>query len=139
MGFLRVGTRVFVGMRQRTGICGIIGMLGLVSSTLSPANALYLSTQLTQVDDAVIVDFNIASGSLVEALQRVSEQADRPIGTRMNLTHIRTTGVVGRLSVSEALARLLEGSGFEAVEREGGFVIAPVSVTIPHLVYPVDS
>lgn len=57
---------------------------------------------------------DIAAKSLPEAVAEISREAAVSIGTEGVLPHIRTRAIHGRMSVGEALARLLAGSGFSA-------------------------
>lgn len=57
---------------------------------------------------------DIAAGSLTEALSELSRKAGVSIGTEGALPHLKVRALHGRMSVAEALARLLSGSGLVA-------------------------
>ncbi len=57
---------------------------------------------------------HIGASTLPQALAELSRQAAVSIGTEGSLPDRRTPAIKGRLSVGEALARLLEGSGYVA-------------------------
>lgn len=58
--------------------------------------------------------FDIAASRLPEAIAELSREAGVSIGAEGGLPPLRTPALHGRMSVSEALARLLAGSGYVA-------------------------
>ena len=60
-------------------------------------------------------DIHIAPGTLTRALQALSKQTGIAVGgTEPALSRLRTEGVDGRMTVPEALHRLLNGTGYRA-------------------------
>lgn len=70
--------------------------------------------------------FNIPAQPLSSALLEFSRQADVPVtGATANLAGRMAPAVVGTFTPTEALARLLAGSGIQSTPRgDGGFVLA---------------
>lgn len=57
---------------------------------------------------------DIAAASLPEAVAELSREVNVSIGAEGSLPRLRTPAVKGRMSIAEALARLLAGSGYTA-------------------------
>ncbi len=73
---------------------------------------------------AIAQNFNIPSGSLETALDAYSEQAGVPIMVpNTAVRDIQSKGLKGEMSASEALTRILKGTGFSA-NRDASGVIA---------------
>ncbi len=114
----------------RLALAGILGT-GAGLATLMPAAAFAQEQQ----------QFDIAAGSLGEALSRFAAQAGVSLSTDAGLTRgLRSPGLKGHHSVAEGFARLLRGSGLEAVQQgngtftlqrvpEGSATLAPVKVS----------
>ncbi len=64
---------------------------------------------------APVVSLDIAPGPLMAAMDKFSASTGISIGFKANVTQLKTRGVKGRLSPEEALARLLEGTGLQAL------------------------
>lgn len=83
---------------------------------------------------------NIASGTLRRAVEELSREAHVSIGTEGSLPATRTPAVRGRMTVDQALARLLAGTGYAArrvgqtawrIERAVRSKPAPAAVARP--------
>jgi iron complex outermembrane receptor protein len=79
-----------------------------------------------------IRSYSIPAGPLNPSLNRFMEESGTFLAGSAQLTEgKRTAGLQGRYTVREGLAALLKGSGLEAVERDGNFVLqvsaAPVT------------
>lgn len=85
--------------------------LALVGALLAPAAAVQAQAPRAQSENAV--EFAIAPQPLSTALVAFGQQAKLQVLTAgAKLEGQRTTGVNGRMSPSQALARLLQGTGF---------------------------
>ena len=86
-------------------------------------------------------DIHIAPGTLTRALQALSKQTGIAVGgTEPALSRLRTTGVDGRMTVADALRRLLNGTGYQAqrvsanvyrIERQPARAAAPATTANP--------
>ncbi|MBD3775111.1 MAG: TonB-dependent receptor, partial [Rhodobacteraceae bacterium] len=59
-------------------------------------------------------DIDLAATTLPEAVAELSREAQVSIGSEGRLPRLRTPRLHGRMSVGDALARLLHGSGYVA-------------------------
>ncbi|WP_158219424.1 MULTISPECIES: TonB-dependent siderophore receptor [unclassified Achromobacter] len=91
-------------------------MAGAASLPLATASA-----QPAPSATAVRHDFDIPQGSLDQALSRFGRQAGTAISVNAALTAgLRSPGVRGSYSAADALARLLAGTGLQAVQDGAG-------------------
>ena len=82
-------------------------MLAIASSILpTEAFAQQARSERQQID--------ISAGTLPRAVAELAREAHVSIGTEGSLPNTRTRALRGRITVSEALARLLRGSGWVA-------------------------
>ena len=85
----------------------------LAASAMLPTAALMPAT--AQAQSETRHDIHIAPGTLTRALQALSKQTGIAVGgTEPALSRLRTEGVDGRMTVPEALHRLLNGTGYRA-------------------------
>ena len=90
----------------------------------------FLSVALSGAD-APRVSFDLPAGDAVQTLRQFAQQAKREILFPVqSVSGVRTNAVSGELTVSEALARLLDGTELSAVEdpKSGAIVIKRISV-----------
>ena len=74
--------------------------------------------------DKAPVDFNILSQPLAAALHNLAIQANCQIFFEDSVVSgLSSSAVVGRMSVNEALARLLSGSALEFAQDDGGVIV----------------
>nr|WP_313515917.1 TonB-dependent siderophore receptor [Pseudomonas sp.] len=87
-----------------------------------------VQAQTTQ-DAAGERQYAIAAGSLSAALNQFSSQAGIYLAGHNDLTAGKSSrGLNGRYSIPEALARLLENSGIQALpQASGGYVLQPIA------------
>jgi iron complex outermembrane receptor protein len=96
-----------------------IPFTALLLATTAVLPLLVAAPAMSQV--AAGTTFNIPAGDLGSVLAQIGRTASQPISFPADLTRGRTAGpVVGRMSVREALARALAGSGLVAVPGAGG-------------------
>ncbi|GLO56776.1 ferric siderophore receptor [Pseudomonas putida] len=98
--------------------------------SLCAAAPLMLPATLAHAEQAINAEtaFNIAPGSLTSALNQFSSQAGIYLAGSNALAAGKTSqGLQGRYSVTQGLARLLQGSGLQAVPQgSSGYVLQPV-------------
>jgi iron complex outermembrane receptor protein len=72
--------------------------------------------------------YAIAPGALGPALNLFAQQAHVALlFDARSVAGLSTAGLQGEFAVNQGFARLLQGSGFQAVQGANGFVLAPVS------------
>lgn len=126
------------GVLPRTRLCVALSLALPLVVAVWPA----ASVQAQAAPAARTVSFNVPAGPLGAALGAFGMQAGVMVASDPALTQgARTDGVSGAYSVDAALARLLAGTGLQAVARsEGGYrlrqagtgqaqTLAPVTVT----------
>ncbi|MEH3118193.1 MAG: TonB-dependent receptor [Methylorubrum populi] len=108
----------------------IIPLAALLMATTAVLPLLAASPALSQV--AAGTAFNIPAGDLGSVLAQIGRAASQPISFPADLTRGRSAGpIVGRMSVQEALARALAGSGLVAVPGAGGALTIRGGATVP--------
>ena len=108
----------------------IIPLAALLMASTAVLPLLANSPALSQV--ATGTTFNIPAGDLGSVLAQIGRAASQPISFPADLTRGRSAGpIVGRMSVQEALARALAGSGLVAVQGAGGALTIRGGATIP--------
>lgn len=70
----------------------------------------------TAAAPARVFHLDIPAGTLDETLTRLADQTGISVGMRGNLPHVATQAVAGEYTVPAALATLLNGTGFEALQ-----------------------
>lgn len=105
-------------------------LTALARALAAPATAAAFATVATlaaplpvmaQAASAGARDYQVAAGSLEDALSRFGRSAGITLSFTPELTQgLRSTGLRGRHTVDEGLARLLAGSGLEAVRQPNG-------------------
>lgn len=108
------------------------GQAALIATALLTLSTEPLRAQVPA--EPKIVTFNIAPGSLIDALMAFQDQAGvPPTGVGVEVMGKQTAGVSGNLPPREALERLLSGTGLTFLERDdGGFSIELLSsVRVP--------
>ncbi|WP_238340737.1 STN domain-containing protein [Pseudomonas kairouanensis] len=107
--------------RLPAALCLAIGAMlfthGATASTPSPAHAGHIQT----------FEFDLAAGPLDHMLLSISRQSGLSISFQQDLVQgLNSTAVRGRLSIEQALQQALRGSGLEALQSEGGWVLQRV-------------
>ncbi|WP_267427483.1 TonB-dependent receptor [Methylobacterium sp. GC_Met_2] len=105
-------------------------MLAILLSTAASALLLPLATPAYAQSQ---IDFNIPAGDLGSALAQIGRASGQAISFPADLTRGRTTGpIVGPMSVGEAVARALAGTGLTAVaSSHGGLIIRRTQAAAP--------
>ena len=103
----------------------------LFSTALGVAVLPSVSVAADTVNSEVGQRFNIAAGSLGEALNQFARQAGITLSMTPQQTQGRQSpGVQGEYSTDQALSHLLGGSGLEAVSQDGSsYVLRPTAET----------
>lgn len=89
--------------------------------------------------EAQPVAINLPAGRLRDALDALSRQAGISIATQGSLPMLRTPSVRGRMEASEALSRLLAGSGWQARQVAPGAWKLVRAKALPRAPAPVPS
>lgn len=97
--------------------------------SLCAAAPLMLPANLAQAEQPAETRFDIAPGSLASALNQFSSQAGIYLAGSNELAAGKLSqGLQGRYSVAQGLARLLQGSGLQAVAQgNAGYVLQPLA------------
>ena len=92
----------------------------------APLAAIALTSGVAEARDTAEPQIDIPAATLPEAIAELSRETGVSIGTEGRLPRLRTPAVHGRMSVGEALERLLAGTGY-AARRAGptAWQIAP--------------
>ncbi|WP_246856505.1 TonB-dependent receptor [Acetobacter vaccinii] len=107
-------------------------MLTSLTSGTAVAQTVMTSPKVAPVQEHGSINFNIPAGSLSSVLTAFSIQAHTPLGSQAPmLAGKSSSGLQGRFTSSDALSRLLQGSGLTyRVTTDHAFQIIPVSNTI---------
>ena len=101
------------------GAAQVIPLAALLITSTAALPLLVASPALSQA--AAATSFNLPAGDLGGVLAQIGRAAAQPISFPADLTRGRSAGpIVGRMSVQEALARALAGSGLVAVPGAAG-------------------
>ncbi|SUD77327.1 putative ferrioxamine receptor [Pseudomonas putida] len=97
--------------------------------SLCAAAPLMLPANLAHAEQPAETRFDIAPGSLASALNQFSSQAGIYLASSNELAAGKLSqGLQGRYSVAQGLARLLQGSGLQAVAQgNAGYVLQPLA------------
>lgn len=106
---------------------------GPLSAALLAAGII-LASPLALAAENRVTDYRIAGGSLEEALQDIAARSGEPVSFDPKLVaRLKANAFNGRASTSEALARVLAGSGLEAAPGEKGFVVRRADANVTAL------
>jgi len=90
--------------------------IGAVNLTLAPSNSLAAEASKNR-----LVDFNIAAGPLGQVLNQLASRARITLTFNPSqLTGLHSQGLSGTYSIEHALNLVTQGSGFEAIQAQGG-------------------
>lgn len=127
---------------------GALVSLGFASVAL-PTAAFSQSSSINQTTEQT---FSISAGSLGDALNQFAGQTGLKLSfDAAEIKGVTTPGLTGNFTAQDGLARLLSGSGLEAVAETGGYlirkpvvaenqpaVLPPVQVTAKAITGPTD-
>ncbi len=101
----------------------------LLLASLGSATVLPLTAQ-AQGTSAATQQYAIPAGSLDSALNRYADQASILLAIDAGLTAGKTSaGLNGNFTVQEGLARILAGTGLQAIaQADGNYVLRPIAV-----------
>lgn len=101
---------------------------GLFAGLLAVAPVLPGMAQAETASQSESRQYNIAAGNLDQALNRFASAAGILLSVDAQMTAgKRSPGLQGRYPVAEGLQRLLAGSGLQAQQAGGGWLLVPVS------------